>query len=147
MPGKAAFGMIVNFGTATGTTTSATLTNVTNISGLMSSDVEEIDVTSHDSAGSYREFVASFIDAGEVQLDLNFNPNETTHRATTGGILYLLSQRLTVPWEFKFPGSPSHKVAFQGFVKSAPIDAPFDDKLSAAVTIRLTGSATWSYGT
>ena len=146
MPGIAALGVVVQFGTTTGTTTSATLTNVTNVSGL-DSDVEEIDVTSHDSTGSYREFVASFIDAGEVQFDLNFDPNETTHRATTGGILYLRDQRLEVPWKIKFPGTPAHSVSFKGFVKSAPLDLPYDDKATATVTVRVTGSATWAYGT
>lgn len=146
MAGKAALGMVVSFGTATGTATTATLVNVTNISGL-DSDVEEIDVTAHDSSGNYREFVASFIDAGEISFDLNFDPNQTTHRATTGGILYLRDQRLTVPWKLTFPGSPVHSVAFQGFVKSAPFDAPYDDKLSASVAVRVTGSATWTYGT
>ena len=146
MPGKAALGMIVNFGTATGTATTATLANVTNISGLDSED-SEIDVTSHDSTGNYREFVASFIDAGEVSFDLNFDPNAATHRATTGGILYLRDQRTIVQWELKFPGTPSHKVGFQGFVKSAPLDLPFDDKQSATVAVRVTGSATWTYGT
>jgi hypothetical protein len=146
MPGKAALGMVVAFGTATGTATTATLTNVTNISGL-GGDVEEIDVTSHDSSGNYREFVASFIDAGEVTLDLNFDPNQTTHRATAGGILYLRDQRTIVPWKLTFPGSPVHSVSFQGFVKGAPFDLPFDDKQSATVTVRVSGSATWSYGT
>lgn len=146
MPGKAAFGCVVNFGTATGTATTATLANVTNISGL-DSEVEVLDVTSHDSASAYREKVASFIDAGQLSLDLNFDPNSATHRATTGGILYLRDQRTIVQWEIKFPGSPSHKVGFQAFVKSAPFDAPFDDKLSSTVTLEVTGSATWTYGT
>ena len=146
MAGKAALGMVVSFGTATGTTTAATLANVTNISGL-GGDVEEIDVTSHDSSGAYREFVASFLDAGEVTFDVNFDPNQTTHRATTGGILYLRDNRMVVPWKLTFPGSPTHSVAFQGFVKGAPLDLPFDDKQSATVTVRVTGSATWSYGT
>jgi predicted secreted protein len=146
MPGVAALGVVVQFGTTTGTATTATLTNVNNVSGL-DSDVEEIDVTSHDSSGSYREFVASFIDAGEVQFDLNFDPNSATHRASSGGILWLRDQRINAPWKITFPGSPVHSVRFQGFVKSAPFDAPYDDKLSATVTVRVTGSGTWTYGT
>ena len=146
MSGKAAFGCVVNFGTTTGTTTSATLANVTNIGGL-DGETETIDVTSHDSGGSYREKVASFIDAGQVTLDVNFDPNSATHRATSGGILWLRDQRIICPWLVTFPGSPSHKVAFMGFVKSAGFEAPFDDKLSLSVTIETSGSATWTYGT
>ena len=86
MPGVAAFGVVVQFGTTTGTATTATLTNVTNISGL-DGEAEIIDVTSHDSAGRYREKVSSFLDAGQVKIDFNYNPRETTHRATTGGVM------------------------------------------------------------
>lgn len=146
MPGVAAFGCVVNFGTATGTATTATLTGVTNISGL-DAEVSVIDVTSHDSTGAYREKVASFIDAGQISMDLNFNPNSATHRATTGGILFLRDNRTITQWQVTFPGTPSHKVGFQAFVKSAPFDAPYDDKLGATVTLEVTGSATWTYGT
>ena len=96
MPGKAGFGMVVSFGTATGTTTAATLTNVTGVSGL-DSEVEVIDVTSHDSSGRYREKVASFIDAGQLTFDVNFDPNSATHRATTGGILDLRAHLANLP--------------------------------------------------
>lgn len=146
MPGKAAFGCVVNFGTTTGTTTTGTLANVTNISGL-DGETEVIDVTSHDSGSAYREKVASFLDAGQVTFELNFDPNAASHRATTGGIMWIKDQRIIVPWVVTFPGTPIHKVSFSGFVKSAPFDAPFDDKLSSTVTVEVTGSATWTYGT
>jgi len=146
MPGKAAFGAVLSFGTSTGTATTATLTNVTNISGF-DGETETIDVTSHDSSGGYREKVGSFLDLGQVTVDFNFDPNSATHRATTGGIMYLRDQRTIVPWVLTFPGSPVHKVAFMGFVKSVPFDVPFDDKLSGSVTIETSGSATWTYGT
>ena len=146
MPGKAAFGATVSFGTTTGTATTATLANVTNISGL-DGETEVIDVTSHDSGGAYREKVASFLDAGQVKLDVNLDPTNSTHRAAAGGVLWLRDQRIIAPWVIAFPGTPVHKVAFQGFVKSAPIELPFDDKQSMSVNIEVTGSATWTYGT
>ena len=102
MPGKAAFGCVVSFGTATGTATTAVLTNVTNISGLDGA-VEAIDVTSHDSTGAYREVVPSFIAPGQVTLDVNFDPNSATHKSAAGGIQYLRDQRTTVPWKIAFP--------------------------------------------
>lgn len=148
MPGRAAFGCAVSFGTATGTTTSATLANVTNISGL-DGEVSTIDVTSHDSSGAYREMVASFISPGEVTLDVNFDPTSATHKAVTGGIMYLRDQRLTVPWQVTFPTIAGNiaKVAFQAFVKNTTVDAPYDDKLGMSVSLQQTGSATWTYTT
>jgi len=146
MPGKAAFGCVVNFGTVTGTATTGTLANVTGISGL-DGDTETIDVTSHDSSGAYREKVASFMDAGQLNFDVNLDPNATTHRATTGGIMYLRDQRTIVPWKVTFPGTPVHSFIVQGFVKNAGIDLPYDDKQVMSVVVELTGSATWTYGT
>jgi predicted secreted protein len=146
MPGKAGFGTVVNFGTTTGTTTTATLANVTNIAGL-DGETEVIDVTSHDSSGAYREKVASFLDAGQMTFDVNFDPNSTTHRATSGGVMWLRDQRTIVPWKITFPGSPVHSVLFQGFVKSAGFEDPFDDKLALSLVVEVTGSATWTYGT
>lgn len=143
MGGKAAFGTTIAFGTGTAPTAVA---NVTNISGL-DGDVETIDVTAHDSGSAYRQKIASFIDAGQVSLDLNFDPNSATHRATSGGILYLRDQRTVERWKVTFPGSPIHYVTFDAFVKNAGFEAPFDDKLSMAVTLEVTGAASWTYGT
>jgi predicted secreted protein len=146
MPGKAGFGSVVNFGTTTGTTTSATLANVTNIAGL-DGETEIIDVTSHDSSSAYREKVASFIDAGQLTLDVNFDPNSATHRATSGGVMWLRDQRIVAPWKVTFPGTPVHSVSFMAIVKNAGFEDPFDDKMTMSVTLEVSGSATWSYGT
>lgn len=142
MAGKAAFGTTIAFGTPTPTT----VANVTSISGLDGS-TEMIDVTAHDSGGAYREKIASFLDAGTVNVELNFDPNATTHRATSGGILYLRDQRTKATWTITFPGTPVHKVQFDGYVKSAGFSAPFDDKLGMTVEIEVSGQPTWTYGT
>jgi predicted secreted protein len=140
--------MVVSFGTATGTVTTAVLANVTNISGLDGA-VEVIDVTSHDSAGSYREVVPSFITPGEVTMDVNFDPASATHKAAAGGIQYLRDQRTIVPWKILFPTAVGTVVyaSIQAFVSNATIDAPYDDKLAMSVTLQQTGSATWTYTT
>jgi predicted secreted protein len=141
MAGKAAFGTTISFGS-----TPTAVANVTGISGL-DGDTETIDVTAHDSGGAYREKIASFMDAGQVSLELNFDPNTPTHRATSGGILYLRDQRTVETWQITFPGTPVHSVTFSAFVKNAGLDAPFDDKLGMSVTLEVTGPATWTYGT
>jgi len=141
-------GCDVACGTGTGTRTATTRTNVTNISGL-DGKVSNIDVTSHDSSGAYREMVASFISPGEVTLDVNFDPTSTTHKAASGGIMWLRDQRLTVPWLVTFPTIAGNiaKVSFQAFVKNTKVDAPYDDKLGMSVSLQQTGSATWTYTT
>lgn len=143
MAGRAAFGTTIAFGTGTAPTAVA---NVTEISGL-DGETEVIDVTAHDSSGAYREKLASFLDAGQVSFELNFNPAAPTHRATTGGILYLRDQRTVETWRVTFPGTPVNYVTFQAFVKGAGFSAPFDDKLGMSVVLEVTGSASWTYGT
>lgn len=142
MPGRPAFGATIMFGSPTPTTT---VPNVTSIQ-VGGDDVEQIDVTSHDSAGAYREFVASFIDPGELTIQLNFDPNLAAHRATTGGLLALRDSRAVTRWRITFPGTPSHRVEFDGFVKSFEFEAPTDDKISATCTVKITGAHTWTYG-
>ena len=136
MPGRAAFGCVVSFGTATGTTTTTTLTNVTNISGL-DGETESIDVTSHDSSGPIVRWWPASSAPGEVTLDVNFDPTSATHKAASGGVMWLRDQRLIVPWQVTFPqiGGNITKVAFQAFVKNTTVDAPYDDKLGMSVSL------------
>src|ERR1700754_2400702 len=56
----------------------ATIANVTNISGP-DRKRETIDVTAHDSPDGWMEFIGGLKDGGEVQLDINYDPGETTH--------------------------------------------------------------------
>ena len=77
MPGVSAFGTTLKIGGTAGTA----VVGVTSIEGPGWS-VDTLDVTSHDSASAYREVAASFIDAGEVTLRLNYDPATATHKNT-----------------------------------------------------------------
>jgi len=137
MAGVAAFGTTLKMGA-----TPVAIANVTGISGP-SYSAETIDVTAHDSASNYREYVPSFLELGEISVDINFDPTETTHKNTTGGLLEAFENRTNETWAIEFPDGSS--VGFSGYVTGFELDAPFDDKLSASLTIRTTGAATWTY--
>src|SRR5687768_227094 len=79
MSGRDGFGTQFKraIGTAPGTTYEV-IANVTNISGPSRSR-ETIDVTAHDSPDQYMEFIGGLKDGGEVSLDINYDPSETTH--------------------------------------------------------------------
>lgn len=52
------------------------IAELTNIGGV-EIKVETIDVTNHDSASGYKEFIAGMKDAGEVAIEGNFIPGDT----------------------------------------------------------------------
>ena len=115
---------------------------VTDISGPGYS-LETVDVTAHDGATYYREYVAGLIDAGEVSMELNFDPNGTTHKNAVGGVLYTMEQRTLASWTLVFPDTTD--VDFSAFVTKFEPGAPYDDKLTASATLKISGKPTWSY--
>ena len=82
MAGLAAYGTTLYIGTVGSGTAVA---NVTNFSGPGMS-TKMIGMTAHDSASAYEEMAPSFISAGELTLDLNYDPDETTHGTSAGGL-------------------------------------------------------------
>jgi hypothetical protein len=141
MSGKAAFGTVLKMGA-----TPAAIANITRIGGPQFS-TETIDVTSHDSGSAYREIVPTFLSAGEVALDLNFDPTKTSHKDITGGLLNVWKNRTLEDFVIEFPVTPTASVAFEAYVTGFEPDSPFDDKLAASVTLTISGPVTWTYGT
>jgi predicted secreted protein len=138
MAGDFGFGTLLKMGS-----TPVTVAQVTSVSGP-GYELETVDVTAHDSSTSYyREYIAGLLDAGEVSMDLNFDPDGATHKNSAGGLLYTMEQRTLENWQIVYPDATA--VAFVAFVTSFEPDAPFDDKLSASVTLKISGKPTWTY--
>lgn len=137
MAGQAAFGTTLKIGGTAGTA----VVNVTNIEGPGWS-VETLDMTAHDSASAYREVAASFIDAGEVTLRINYDPSQTTHKNSAGGLLHLLTQRTSSNFAIGFPTTPAAGFTFAGIVTAFKPSAPVDGKLEADATIKISGAVT-----
>lgn len=96
-----------------------------------------IDVTAHDSAGEWMEFIGGLKDAGEVSFDINYNPAVHDTIAITD-----FAVSTTKNWKITFPDATTwiYAAVLTGF---AP-NAPYDDKLSATLTFKVTGSVTMS---
>lgn len=137
MAGVAAFGTTLKIGGTAGTA----VTNITSIEGPGWS-VETLDMTAHDSASAYREVAASFIDAGEVTLRLNYDPAQATHKNTAGGLLHLLTTRASSSFAIGFPTTPAAGFTFSAYVTAFAPSSPFDGKLEANVTLKITGAVT-----
>ncbi len=113
-----------------GTTAVAELTKISGPS--MAADT--IEVTSHNSANGYREFVQGLKDGGEVALEGNFT-NEVGQAALYADFNAGTSNSYVIA----FPGTPAITWTFSGIVSALSTDAPFDGVLSFAATLKVTG--------
>lgn len=95
---------------------------------------ETIDVTSLDSTGGYREFIAAFRDAGQVQLEMNF---------TRDGYLDMnddFEVDTLVDYQIVLPDTGNTTIDFSGLVINLGLAIPLDDKITAPVTIKISGA-------
>lgn len=99
-----------------------------------------IDVTSLDSTGGYREFITGFRDAGTVRLDMNFT------RDAYELMVNDFESDTAVNYEIVLPDVENTTLEFEGYVTEVPLTIPQDDKITAAVTIKITGQVTINSG-
>jgi predicted secreted protein len=130
MPGLAAYGLTLT-GAAAGV-----IANITNFSGPGIS-LDTVDVTAHDSTGAWEEVVPTIVRGGEVTFEINYNP--TTHHYAGHGLAFNLITRLIDTWTI---GGPMGAWSFQGYVTAFEPSAPFDGKMAASCTIKVTGAVT-----
>ena len=94
---------------------------------------EFIDVTSLDSTGGYREFIAGFRDGGTVTLNMNFTS------ATYSVMKDDFEDRDSQFYEIVLPDENNTSFEFEGLVTELPLEIPTDDRVTANVTIKVVG--------
>ena len=99
-----------------------------------------IDVTSLDSTGGYREFIAGFRDGGTVSLTMNFT------RATYDLMKTDFEDDTAQYYEIVLPDADQTSFEFEGLVTELPLEVPTDDKVTANVTIKIVGQVTVNSG-
>ena len=96
--------------------------------------VDEIDATHMQSPNRTREFIPGLIDPGEASFEMNFVPGS----ASDLKIASLKGAGTRVKCRITFPNSVSW--TFSGWVSGYEPAVPTDDKMTATVTWRVTGS-------
>ncbi len=143
--GYAAFGTILAYGDGEAVEEFTAVAWVKDISGPSISR-ETIETTNHQSPNRMAQFVASLSDGGEVTFDVNLNPGDATHDATTG-LFAMLSEtqprhwRLIFPIESVTPGQ-YYGYAFPALVSGFQPGAPVKDVLNASITLKVAGAVT-----
>lgn len=101
---------------------------------------EVVDSTSQDSTGKDREFIAGLRDAGEVTLELLFDPDNTGHTDLRSD----LSVDTLKNYRITFPDATPATCTFAGLVTRFEPRSPHDDLLVASVTVKISGAPTWA---
>lgn len=132
--GVAAKGTQLEWG-ASGST--VVLVELTSISGP-SESMDTIDLTSHDSASAFREFVAGLRDGGEISFEGNFIKGDSEGQIAAHTDFQNGQVRA---WIIKHPGwaAVATQMSGNGYLTAFSIDYPFDGKISVSGTIKVTG--------
>ena len=133
MAGYAAYGTLFTVGS---TTTDNAVAELTNISGPGVS-VNTIDVTSHDSADAYNEFVAGLIDGGEISFEGNL-----TSASAGNVIMNAINGRSTQKCAVIYPTGVAWE--FVAIMTGLECDAPHDGKIGFSGSAKVTGKPTLS---
>ena len=111
---------------------------VTNLGGPEIS-AEEIETTSLDSVGGFKEFIGGLRDGGSVTLDMNYlgsNAQQNDMRDNIGGV--------TKNYQISWPYSPAVTCTFAAQVSNMTFNTEPNAAISASVSLKVSGEPTWS---
>lgn len=116
----------------------STVAEVKDISGP-GITLDVIDVTNQDSPGGFEEIIPTIRRGGDVDFDVNFNPNNATHADAAGGLVYMAKARTKLGWRLQLNEDAGWYVAFDAYVVSFQWKAPVANVLSGTTKLRVTG--------
>jgi hypothetical protein len=111
--------------------------------GAISQTADEIEVTTLDTVGDFRDFLPSFKDPGELPVELIWDPALASHGATGSGFYALFQSGDTKTFRIKIPVNPVQYLRVTGFLRDFELpEYTADDPLAVTGTIRLGGTPT-----
>jgi predicted secreted protein len=105
-----------------------------------SADVDQVEVTHMQSPNRYREFISGLIDGGEASFEMNFIPGSTSDDRIFELLSLPVGQSRRRSCRISFPNGVTW--TFDGEVTGYEPTVPFDDAMTATVTLKVTGGVT-----
>lgn len=135
--GKTGRGVKLEIGDGLSPTTFVPIANVKTIS-FTGRDAEEIDFTTLDSDGGFRELRAGFKDPGSIAFETHFDPTNVTHQ----GILSKFLSGALFDWRINYSGAGWDMCEYgRGFIKNpGDININPSDPIGGSGTLRVTGA-------
>jgi predicted secreted protein len=133
-------GAISTFGVVLTRATYA-IAEITKISAL-GEKLDTIDVTNHDSANKYREFIGGLLEAGEVSIEGNYLSSDTNGQM---GLRTDMRARTLQAFVMTFPGSITETCTFSALVTEYhPGDFNIDGALKFTAKLKISGMPVWA---
>jgi len=123
----------------TGTSEWEALANIKSITGPGMTR-NTIDVTSLDTAGGYRTFIAGFRDPGTIALNMIYTRDSYELMKTD------FESDTLQNYQIVLPDDDTTSLAFEGLVQELPLTIPTDDAVTADVTIKISGQVSLESG-
>lgn len=101
--------------------------------------VDDVDVTHNQSPNRTREFIAGLNDPGEASFEINWVPGSATDTIINA----LKDAGTVVSHKIDFPNGLYWE--FTGYVKGFEPTMQTEDKMTATVTVKVSGAVTRSY--
>jgi predicted secreted protein len=121
------------------------LTQIGEILGVPMPNVQtdEVEAT-HMASGSFREFIAGLKDPGEATFDINYVPGGAAdvllREAQTSG--ETRAYKIVLP----VADGSTWEIEGEGFIKGIDRQVPIDDRMTATITFRFSGTSTEAAG-
>lgn len=116
-----------------------TIAEVTSIDGPGASTPEQ-EVT--DLSSNAKEFVSALKDEGTVELEMFLRPNHATQSTLIAD--HAAGSTNTQSWRVTLTDSPQSTITFNAWVQNFRPSLGVDQPGTVAVTLRVTGAATWT---
>ena len=109
--------------------------------GEIAPEAEEVDITTLESTGGYREYMQGFRDSGELEITGFHDADDAGQNA----LRTAFASGASGSFEVKFPDDTA--VTFSGFIKSHTIgSAEVDGAIGFGAMIRISGAVTVTEG-
>jgi len=99
-----------------------------------------VDVTTHDTPGFWRRFIAVLMESVTASFDINFDHLDATHAFATGLWNQLINLTESA-FEEIFPNAAG-TLSGKGYVQGHDFSAPIDNVLVAKVAVQMTDAIT-----
>lgn len=108
--------------------------------GLPNPQVAEVEATHFESPDRSREYIPGLKDNGEIAFGINWLPGSVTDELINSA----LNDDQARDMEVRVPGTGDTKqvFAFAGIVRGYEKAIPIDDRMTATVTVRVSGAVT-----